>query len=119
MAVHGNERGGQRGRVLTRAAVARRLGIGITTVRRLEGTTLHPTVGPGGVRQFSAEEVERLASQRSAKSPAPTSTAGEVAAEAFRMFRDGYDFPDIVIRLRQTPAVIRQLFADYCRGLGV
>lgn len=47
---------------LTRAAVARRLGKSIATVRRLEGTELHPKRDPrSGNFLFDPAEVERLA----------------------------------------------------------
>lgn len=47
--------------MLTRAAVAKRLGKSIATVRRLEGRALHPTVDDNGVHRFSHEEVQDLA----------------------------------------------------------
>jgi hypothetical protein len=47
--------------MMTRAHVARRLGKSIATVRRLEGTELHPKVDDRGVNQFDPNEVERLA----------------------------------------------------------
>ena len=105
----------RRRRNLTRAHVAKRLGVTTTTVRRLEGTALHPSITPEGVRLFSADEVERLARTRAAK-PAPEAS-GEVAAEAFRLFREGYAFEDIVMRLKQGPATIRRLFDEWCLGL--
>jgi hypothetical protein len=47
--------------MLTRAAVAKRLGRSITTVRRMEGNELHPWTDSRGVHQFDDGEVERLA----------------------------------------------------------
>lgn len=47
-------------RLLTRSGVARRLGKSIAAVRAIEGTLLNPSEGPGGVRLFDADEVERL-----------------------------------------------------------
>jgi hypothetical protein len=43
-------RGGSPG--LTRSQVARRLGVSVTRVRRLEGVELHPTMGPRGCVTF-------------------------------------------------------------------
>jgi hypothetical protein len=103
------------GRLLMRSEVARRLGVTTTTVRRLEGTVLHPRVNEKGERLFDPSEVERAANSRSTK-PAPEAS-GEVAAEAFRLFRQGYDLEDIVMRLKQPPATIRYLFGEWCAGL--
>lgn len=110
-----NDQMARPGRRLTRSDVARRLGVTTTTVRRLEGTTLHPEIGDDGVRLFTRDEVERLAHARAAK-PAPEAT-GEVAAEAFRLFRQGYDLAEIVMRLKQPPAAIRRLFDEWCLDL--
>ncbi len=46
---------------LTRAQVARRIGRSISTVRKLEGTLLHPERDSRGVHRFRSEEVEKLA----------------------------------------------------------
>lgn len=110
-----NDFKGRRPRQLTRAHVAKRLGVTTTTVRRLEGKALHPTVTEEGIRLFAPEEVERLAHVRAAK-PAPEAS-GEVAAEAFRLFREGYGLEDIVMRLKQSPGTIRRLFDEWCVGL--
>ena len=44
--------------MVTRAGVAKRLGLSIASVRRMEGRELHPW---RGVHQFDASEVEQLA----------------------------------------------------------
>ena len=46
--------------MLTRAQVARRLGKSIATVRRLEGTLLHPRLDYRGVNRFDPVDVEEL-----------------------------------------------------------
>lgn len=46
---------------LTRGRVARMLGVSISTVRRMEGVTLHPVVGPDGTRVFDRAIVEAIA----------------------------------------------------------
>jgi hypothetical protein len=61
---------------LTRADVARILGISLTTVRRKEGKTLHPKQGPKNVRIFDPVEVEAerqrmLAERQPAPAPEP------------------------------------------------
>lgn len=50
--------------MLTRAQVARRLGRSIATVRRLEGSVLHPTRDHRGVYRFDDAEVAKLARDR-------------------------------------------------------
>lgn len=47
--------------MVTRAAVAKRLGVSIATVRRMEGNELHPWTDDRGVHQFDAAEIEQLA----------------------------------------------------------
>ena len=47
--------------MLTRSAVAARLGRSIATVRRLEGVHLHPRRDASGVYRFDRDEVEHLA----------------------------------------------------------
>lgn len=46
---------------LTRAQVATRLGVSVSTVRRYEGDRLHPRVGEDDVRWFDDKEVAALA----------------------------------------------------------
>ena len=48
-------------RQLTRPQVAERIGRSISCVRKLEGTVLHPEVGPRGIRYFDLTEVDALA----------------------------------------------------------
>jgi len=53
--------------MLTRSQVAARLGRSLATVRRLEGTELHPAKDGRGINRFDAQEVQALA-QRLARS---------------------------------------------------
>ena len=46
--------------MVTRAGVAKRLGLSIASVRRMEGRELHPWTDERGVHQFDASEVEQL-----------------------------------------------------------
>ena len=48
---------------LTRDDVARRLDVSVSTVRRFEGTRLHPTIDANSVRRFKASDVQRLAKE--------------------------------------------------------
>ena len=56
---------------LTRADVAERLGVSISTVRRFEGSRLHPVISDKGVRRFKPEDVERLAAALAAEQNTP------------------------------------------------
>ena len=104
---------GPTGSALTRKQVAGRLGVSETSVRRLEGTRLHPT-HRGRLVYFDEHEVERYATER-----APgrgSGNPGEIAANAFELFRAGKGFRDVVIELRQTPERVRQLYREYALG---
>jgi hypothetical protein len=101
---------------LTRKQVADRLGVGETSVRRLEGSRLHP-VHRGRFVYFDEREVESYAAEH-----APgrvTGSSGEIAAQAFELFRAGKGFRDVVIELRQTPERVRQLYREYALGSDV
>jgi hypothetical protein len=50
-----------RGGRLTRKGAAEVLGVSVGTVRRLEGTVLHPLVDAGGIHLFEVSEVENVA----------------------------------------------------------
>jgi hypothetical protein len=60
--------------MLTRSKVAQRLGRSIATVRRLEGTALHPEKDGRGVHRFAPEEVEELALRYNQSEPDSGST---------------------------------------------
>lgn len=53
--------------MLTRSQVAKRLGKSIATVRRLEGSALHPIQDRDGVHRFDAREVDAV--KRGRRSP--------------------------------------------------
>jgi hypothetical protein len=101
------------GNAMTRKHVAERLGVSETSVRRLEGTRLHP-VHRGRFVYFDEHEVESYASERSPGRP--SGNPGEIAAHAFELFREGKGFRDVVIELRQTPERVRQLYREYALG---
>jgi hypothetical protein len=122
---------------LTRRQVADMLGVSIATVRRLEGRTLHPSVGPGDVRYFARDEVEAVAfSMRGAAGsvsgalgpapsanprPGPGSTAasigpdlsGGVAAEVFSDLDRGASPAAIVVSRRLPPDIVRRLHREW------
>jgi hypothetical protein len=99
---------------LTRSAAAAALRVSVTTVRRWEGALLHPERGPDGVHFFDLAEIEALARQRPMEDDRPKSTtAGEIAAAAFALFKRGVDARDVVIELEQPPEVIKKLQAEW------
>ena len=100
----------------TRSAVAALLQVSVTTVRRFEGTLLHPVKGEDGTHLFDPIEVQELASRRPAATPVKNSTAeGEVAAAAFALFKKKTSPRDVVIELEQSPAVVQKLQEDWER----
>lgn len=67
--------------MITRAQVARRLGRSIATVRRLEGSVLHPSRDVDGVYRFDASEVDRVVAERAAR-PVPIRVEERLPDEA-------------------------------------
>jgi hypothetical protein len=100
----------------TRSAVAATLQVSVTTVRRWEGTVLHPVKGADGIHLFDPTEVQELASRRPTPSPVKNSTTdGEVAAAAFALFKKKTSPRDVVIELEQSPTVVQKLHEDWER----
>jgi hypothetical protein len=104
-------------RRLTRSEVAEYAGISKTGVRRLEGTLLHPEIGPRGVRLFGEEEVRtRLTTRRrvlhAERDP------GELAAEVFAALDAGTHPVDIVKDLRVEPQRVVELQQQWAEMRG-
>lgn len=97
---------------LTRTQAAQLLGVSVATVRRMEGTKLHPTVDQLGRHVFARAEVVELAQGR-ARTVAKRRTDGRIAAKVFTMFEDGAELPEIVIALEVEPRVVRELYAEW------
>lgn len=112
---------GRRSERLTRKQVATRLQISTSSVRRLEGTRLHPQEDERGVWWFDAEEVEALALTGAVRQRAPKraqgNSAGDMAARAFRMFAEDCDLREIVVALRLPPEQVRRLYREWLVGL--
>lgn len=87
---------------LTRAQAARRMGVSLATVRRMEGEELHPIL-VNGKHCFAVEELDRHRKV----------TDGDLAAKAFEMFNADSTQVDVVIALREPPERIRSLFNDW------
>ena len=115
---------------LTRGQVAARLNVSVSTVRRLEGERLHPTMDQDDVRWFDEKEVAALAAEmlnQANKQPTkakPTSTgtlevrsAGEIAALVFERLEQRQSLAEIVIGLRVEPETVRALYEQWCLGL--
>ncbi len=100
---------------LTRSQVARQLGVGVTAVHhmRLRGD-LRPKRDAAGVWRYDPADVIRAAASRGVRG---LKTAGDVAAEAFRMFDQGGELKDIVSALRVTPAEVRRLYKEWQSSL--
>lgn len=108
--------------MLTRGQVARRLGVAVASVRRLEGTKLHPR-REDGRWLFAPDEVERVAAERVAGSPdrEPAGVrpgAGDLAAEVFALLDQRHSFSAIVRLTRQPPATIRKIYREWREGFG-
>jgi hypothetical protein len=113
---------------LTRDDVAKRLGVSISTVRRLEGTRLHPTIDSKSVRHFKASDVERLAKDLQAEQRSPRNAQqavvrvaeipkGELAALVFERLEQRHSLSEIVIALRVPPEDVRDLYHTWLVGL--
>jgi hypothetical protein len=119
-------------RRLTRADVAARLGVSTSTVRRYEGDQLHPQKGPDGVNRFDPQEVAALAMKLLGQKPAkpkakgerntdklrtPTRTPGDIAADVFERLEQRQSLAEIVVGVRVTPELVRELHREWQRGL--
>src|SRR5688572_29614470 len=113
---------------LTRDDVAKRLGVSISTVRRLEGTRLHPSIDANGARRFKASDVERLAKELEAEQRSPRNAQqavvraaeipkGELAALVFERLEQRHSLSEIVIALRVPPEDVRDLYHTWLVGL--
>jgi hypothetical protein len=116
--------------LLTRAQVAKRLGISLSSVRRMEDDRLHPTVGADGVRRFDPAEVAMVASELIERTPAagkrrggtsnsgpPAIAPGELAARVFECLEERQSLAEIVVGLRVAPDVVRKLHHEWLVGL--
>jgi DNA-binding transcriptional MerR regulator len=79
---------------------------------------LTPKVDPRGVHRFDRAQVEALGrALRSKGHRTRMGVTGDLAAQVFRMFRDGLSFAEIVIKTEETPETIRALWNEYKRPL--
>lgn len=105
---------------LTRSQVAARLGVSISTVRRMEGRQLHPVFGPGEIRLFDPIEVEAVAASlanEGGRQEPERLTRGELAARVFEAFEAGRTLAQIVIAFRLHPRTVRALHKEWSKPL--
>ncbi len=113
---------------LTRDDVAKRLGVSVSTVRRLEGSRLHPVITDRGVRRFKPADVEQLAAVLAAEQNTPRNaekaalravelSKGELAALVFERLEQRHSLAEIVIALRVPPDDVRELYHTWLVGL--
>lgn len=97
---------------LTRGDVARRLGVHVSTVRRLEarGKLIPAIEEDGGLRYFHLYQVVALKRRRTRKAQ---EQAAEMRLAAFELFRRGVDWRDVAIRLRYDPFRVHRLWRLY------
>lgn len=101
----------------TRSHVAKRLGVSIATVRRMEGRDLHPTLDQRGIRYFAVAEIETLLGRRGRSSEQRLNDEGEIAARVFGLLRHGCDLRTIVVTAKVHPRVVRALYAEWLVSL--
>lgn len=106
---------------LGRSAVARALGVSVSTVRRLEGTLLHPVHAAGGARRFDPDEVERARAHLGVAVAAVDTgfdarDDGDLAARLFPLFERGASFADVIGTTRASPESVRALYWEWRQG---
>jgi transcriptional regulator with XRE-family HTH domain len=107
------------GRRLTRRQVAQRLGLSLSTVRRMEGGELKPIIDERGVRYFEATEIQAVFVRvRRTRKPERERADGTLAAAAFELFQRGADVVAVVKELREAPEKIETLLGHWKRLRG-
>jgi hypothetical protein len=96
--------------VFSRRQVAVLLGISEDEVKEKDNTVFHPTKGPDGSWRYASDEVLATLGGDGCDGQVPT---GAICALAFELFQAGKSLPDVVISLKQSPAMVRTLRAEY------
>ena len=105
----GNPKTPEGNRLITRAEVARILGVSGSSVRRMEGRELHPII-VDEVHFHNEMEVRELLMSRSGAQPAAVLTYdAELAAKVFGLLDEGLDSVAIVKKLVIHPEVVEQI----------
>ncbi len=111
---------------LTRKAVATRLGLSVSSVRRLEGIELHPKRDSAGAWHFDPAEVEAHRARRGAANAAPPGPAsgpssplvrldGAIAAAIFADLAEGRSPVEIVIERELDPGLVALAVEQHAR----
>jgi hypothetical protein len=101
-------------KLLKRNEVAEILGTSVSTVRRMEGSTLRPIVGERGEHLFHEEHVRELVVQRTrVTSQGPDTYDGPTAAVAFELFDAGHGPVEVVKRMKLDPRAARALHREW------
>ena len=104
---------------LTRHDVAARLGVSVSTVRRMELVQLYPVADEHGVWRFDPADLEGLEVRpRPRRALAtPPSHEGRLAARTFVLFARGASLREIVVTTRQAPERVRALYHEWMTSL--
>jgi hypothetical protein len=110
------------------AEAAHVAGMAPTKLRRLHAAGQLPAEQVDKVYRFERADLEALRRaavrpDEAAPSAPPTASApgdseGELAARVFACFADGLDPAGTVVKLKLAPAVVRQLYAEWCEMTG-
>lgn len=106
------------GNLLGRAAAARLLGVSKTTLRRMEGDSIEPVVGPKNERLFHQEQIQALVMTRRT-SLRETQPTDEVAADVFTLFDEHVHPVDVIKQLRLAPKLVESLHQHWTRMRGM
>jgi hypothetical protein len=98
--------------LLSRRQVAAILKLTEAQVRADDNVVFHPTKAPDGSWKYAPEEVAAVL-HGGVDGDTAGDASGAVCAAAFALFRAGKALADAVIELKQPPAVIRRLRAEY------
>ena len=100
---------------LTRGDAARRLGVHVSTIRRLEARgELVPNIEEeGGLRYFTLWRVMELRDRRARNA---RDRVAAIRLAAFELFRRGKDWRDVAIRLHYDPLGVHRLWRLYSLG---
>jgi hypothetical protein len=98
--------------LLSRRQTAAILGVTEAEVKARDNVTFHPTKGNDGSWRYQPEEVAAVLRGVAGGEPG-LQPNGAVCSAAFESFRDGKSLPEVVIVLKQSPGVIRELRTEY------
>jgi hypothetical protein len=104
---------------VTRSIASKMLGCSRTRVRQFEaeGRLRAVEIDDKGIHHYLLSDLQALVRERG-NGVAPDRVHGTIAAQVFKMFREGVELPEIVMQTQQSPMTIRQLYEEYSRPLG-